>query len=101
MQDKDIQELIMIVTSVELNKNKYDKAYEFKPGVIIRCKDFCKYHNINVTHGSPYKELRHKYYYYLDKYIKNLLDNKTDLYKLRENHVITDKEIVDRILRKG
>lgn len=62
---------------------------------------FCKYHNINVTHGSPYKELRHKYYYYLDKYIKNLLDNKTDLYKLRENHVITDKEIVDRILRKG
>ena len=93
MQDKDIQELIMIVTSVELNKNKYDKAYEFKPEVIIRCKDFCKYHNINVTHGSPYKELRHKYYYYLD--------NKTDLYKLRENHVITDKEIVDRILRKG
>lgn len=40
MQDKDIQELIMIVTSVELNKNKYDKAYEFKPEVIIRCKDF-------------------------------------------------------------
>ena len=52
------------------------------------------------------KELIQKYpnmfsKYKLDKYIKNLLDNKTDLYKLRENHVITDKEIVDRILRKG
>lgn len=65
-----------------------------------RCEKFCKKHNINITHGSAYKELKHKSYYYKDKYVKNLLNNKTDLYNLYTSRVISGNEIMDRILRK-
>lgn len=100
MNDKVIQELICIVQSVELSKRRW-KNYEFTPNVITRCKDFCTEYDINITHGSAYRELKHKSYYYKDKYIANLLNNKTDLYGLRKANVISDKEIVDRILKKG
>ncbi len=101
MQNKlYIHELIMIVKSVENNKKLYNKNYISDISVITRCENFCKKFNINITHGSAYNELRHKYYYYIDKYIKNLLENRTDLYNLRANHIISDKEIIDRLLRK-
>lgn len=100
MNNKVIQELMCIVKSVELNK-KYYKGYEFSEKVVKRCEDFCKLHNINITHGSAYRELKHKSYYYKDKYVINLLDKGTDLYELRKTGAITDKEIVDKLLKEG
>lgn len=99
MKDKNIQELICIVNSIEKSKKNY-KNYETLDFVVDRCEKFCKKHNINITHGSTYKELKHKSYYYKDKYIKNLLNNKTDLYNLYTSRVISGNEIMDRILRK-
>lgn len=100
MKDKNIQELICIVNSIEKSKKNY-KNYETLDFVVDRCEKFCKKHNINITHGSAYKELKHKSYYYKDKYVKNLLNNKTDLYNLYTSRVISGNEIMDRILRKG
>lgn len=99
MKDKNIQELICIVNSIEKSKKNY-KNYETLDFVVDRCEKFCKKHNINITHGSAYKELKHKSYYYKDKYVKNLLNNKTDLYNLYTSRVISGNEIMDRILRK-
>lgn len=99
MKDKNIQELICIVNSIEKSKRNY-KNYETLDFVVDRCEKFCKKHNINITHGSAYKELKHKSYYYKDKYVKNLLNNKTDLYNLYTSRVISGNEIMDRILRK-
>lgn len=99
MKDKNIQELICIVNSIEKSKKNY-KNYETLYFVVDRCEKFCKKHNINITHGSAYKELKHKSYYYKDKYVKNLLNNKTDLYNLYTSRVISGNEIMDRILRK-
>lgn len=99
MKDKNIQELICIVNSIEKSKKNYEN-YETLDFVVDRCEKFCKKHNINITHGSAYKELKHKSYYYKDKYVKNLLNNKTDLYNLYTSRVISGNEIMDRILRK-
>lgn len=99
MKDKNIQELICIVNSIEKSKKNY-KNYETLDFVVDRCEKFCKKYNINITHGSAYKELKHKSYYYKDKYVKNLLNNKTDLYNLYTSRVISGNEIMDRILRK-
>lgn len=99
MKDKNIQELICIVNSIEKSKKNY-KNYETLDFVVDRCEKFCKKHNINITHGSAYKELKHKSYYYKDKYVNNLLENKSDLYNLYTDHIISGNEIMDRILRK-
>lgn len=99
MKDKNIQELICIVNSIEKSKKNY-KNYETLDFVVDRCEKFCKKHNINITHGSAYKELKHKSYYYKDKYVNNLLENKSDLYNLYTDHIISGNEIMGRILRK-
>lgn len=101
MTDENIQELISIVNSVELSKKTYNNNYETLDFVVQRCEKFCSEHNINITHGSAYKELKHKSYYYKDKYVNNLLDNRSDLYNLYTNHIMSGNEIVERIFRKG
>lgn len=101
MTDENIQELISIVNSIELGKKNYNSAYEMLDFVVERCEKFCSEHNINITHGSAYKELKHKSYYYKDKYVNNLLDNRSDLYNLYTNHIMSGNEIVERIFRKG
>ena len=98
MTDDNIQELIMIVKSIQLNDSKTNNTYSTQDFVIKRCEDFCSKYNINITHGSAYKELRHKSYYYIDKCLKNIINEQKDLYGLRENHIISDKEIVDKLL---
>ena len=100
MTDENIQELISIVNSVELSKETYNNNYETLDFVVQRCEKFCKDNNINITHGSAYKELKHKSYYYKDKYINNLLLNKSDLYNLYTNNILSGNEIVERIFRK-
>ena len=99
MTNDNIQELIMIVKSIQLNNFKTNNTYSTQDFVIKRCEDFCDKYNINITHGSAYKELRHKSYYYIDKCINSIINNAVDLYGLRENHIITDKEIVDKLLK--
>ena len=101
MTDENIQELISIVNSIELGKKNYNSCYETLDFVVERCEKFCSEHNINITHGSAYKELKHKSYYYKDKYVNNLLDNRSDLYNLYTNHIMSGNEIVERIFRKG
>lgn len=100
MTDENIQELISIINSIELSKKNYNNSYETLDFVVARCENFCKQHNINITHGSAYKELKHKSYYYKDKYINNLLANKSDLYNLYTNNILSGNEIVERIFRK-
>lgn len=100
MTDENIQELISIVNSIELSKKSCNSDYEKLDFVVDRCELFCKQHNINITHGSAYKELKHKSYYYKDKYINNLLANKSDLYNLYTNNILSGNEIVERIFRK-
>lgn len=99
MKDEEIQELVALAKSCFNNRNKkynhqFDELIEFK------CQNFCIKYEFNITHGSAYNEVRHKYHYYIDKYIKNLLENRTDLYKLRECCLLTDKEIVKKILKE-
>ena len=101
MTDENIQELISIVNSIKLGKKNYNSGYETLDFVVERCEKFCSEHNINITHGSAYKELKHKSYYYKDKYVNNLLDNRSDLYNLYTNHIMSGNEIVERIFRKG
>ena len=101
MTDENIQELISIVNSIELGKKNYNSDYEKLDFVVDRCESFCKQHGINITHGSAYKELKHKSYYYKDKYVNNLLDSRSDLYNLYTNHIMGGNEIVERIFRKG
>ena len=106
MTDENIQELITIVKSCRLTfkKNtfnrKYIDSYNYDEVINKRCEDFCNLHNINITHGSAYKELSHKMYYYLDKYVQSFLTSRIDLYKLRTNHILSDTEIVDLVLKK-
>lgn len=100
MTDENIQELISIVNSIELSKKTYNNNYETLDFVVERCDKFCSEHNINITHGSAYKELKHKSYYYKDKYVNNLLDNRSDLYNLYTNNILSGNEIVERIFRK-
>lgn len=98
MTDANIQELIMIVKSIQLNDSKTNNTYSSEGFVVRRCLNFCNDHDINITHGSAYKELRHKSYYYINKCIDSIIDKGIDLYGLRENHIISDKEIVDKLL---
>lgn len=93
MTKQDIRELMSILKNIQEN--------DVKPkDVEKRCSYFCKKHKINITHGSAFKELRHKSYYYKNKYVQNLLTNHTDLYGLRRYNLISDKEIVDRIFKQ-
>lgn len=101
MKENDIIEMFYIVISVEKSKITFGKSYEKRSDIVARCIQFCKKHNINITHGSAYKELKHKYYYYKDKCIKSIIENGKDLYNLRKSGAIEDKEIVDKLLQKG
>lgn len=99
MKDEAIQELVALAKSCFNNKAKkynhqFDELIEFK------CQNFCIKYEFNITHGSAYNEVRHKYHYYIDKYIKNLIENRTDLYGLRKCCLLTDKEIVKKILKE-
>mgnify|MGYP001052948657 CR=1 FL=1 len=99
MNNKDIQELIMLAESCRNNmKRKYKGIYD-KP-VEDKCQKFCKKHNINITHGSAYREVCHKYYYYINKYIVNVIANREDLYDLYKDHILSSKYIIDKILYK-
>lgn len=99
MNNKDIQEMYFIVNSC---KNNLHKKYnhQFDEQVNTKCEDFCKKHNINITHGSAFKELRHKLYYYIDKNIDGIIKGKGDIYGLYENGIILDKQIVERFIRQ-
>lgn len=95
---KTIVELCFIVRSCEnMLNSKYNGKYE--QDVNTRCESFCKEHNINITHGSAYKELRHKSYYYVDRNINDIIAKGVDTYTLHENHYISDKQIVTKLLK--
>lgn len=100
MTDRNIQELIALAISCANNKDK-KYNHKFDKDIEETCQKFCEKHKLNITHGSAYKEVRHKYYYYIDKYINNLIKNRTDLYRLRKMKLITDKEILNKLLREG
>lgn len=100
MKDKEIRQLIMIVRSCKNNLNsKYNG--EFDKQVSEVCNKFCRDHNINITHGSAYKELRHKSYYYINKCIDSIIYEFTDLYDLYKNNIVSSKDIVDKMLKIG
>lgn len=100
MNDRSVQELIMLVKSCKNNLNKkYNN--EFDETVEEACNKFCKKHNINITHGSAYKELRHKSYYYKDKCINSIIYDFTDLYNLYAQKIITGSDVVDKMLKIG
>ena len=89
---------------------KYDKINAIRSDIKIelpikkienKCKDFCSKHKINITHGSAFKELRHKLYYYISKNIDNIIKGDGDTYHLYEYGIITDKQIVNKLLAKG
>lgn len=96
LEEKDIPRLIMFVKSCANNlQSKYKGQYDEM--INQKCEDFCKEYNIKITHGSAYKELRHKSYYYLDKYFNTVLSEHKDLYQLRSLHIVSDKDIVDKL----
>lgn len=99
MTGSAVRELIMIVKSIQLNIKK-DSKYLDKDFVKARCENFCKDNNINITHGSAYKELRHKYYYYTNKCINSIIYDRVDLYEVRKYNIISDKLIVDTLLER-
>ena len=99
MTDEQIQELVATAISCANNKNKKYNHY-FDDSIENKCKELCLKYKFNITHGSAYNEVRHKYHYYIDKYIKNLLENRTDLYGLRKCCLLTDKEIIKKILKE-
>lgn len=100
LTNKQVKELLSFVRSVEHNKKTYTKDHELEEYVATRSKELCEEYGFNITHGSAYKELRHKSYYYKDKYFKTIINEHIDLYGLREAHIITDKEIVNKLLEK-
>ena len=98
MKDKNIIEMFYLVQSCKNNLNpkwnhKFDKSVEES------CKKFCKLNKINVTHGSAYKELRHKTYYYINKNIESIINTGVDLYSLRKHKLVTDEQIVDKLIK--
>lgn len=99
MTNKELYELVMLAKSARNNMQRKYKG-QFNDQVEIRCKEFCNEHNINITHGSAYKEVCHKFYYYVDKYVDNLNKTRTDLYNFRKNHILTDKEILDKLIKE-
>lgn len=98
MNKRNIQELIMLVRSC---KNNLDKRYKgkFDKDVDNVCMSFCKKHNITITHGNAYKELRHKSYYYINKNIDALIYDFVDLYDLYKCKIITGSDVVNRMLK--
>ena len=99
MTDEQVQELVALAVSCANNKDKkYNK--EFDELIEFKCQNLCIKNEFNITHGSAYNEIRHKYHYYIDKYIKNLIENRTDLYGLRYHCLISDKEIVRRLIKE-
>lgn len=98
LTDKEIVEMCYIVKSCT---NMVDRRYQGKydKDISEKCNKWCREHNINITHGSAYKELRHKSYYYVDKNIKDIIDKGADTYTLYENHYISDKQIVSKLLK--
>lgn len=72
METKDIRYLISICNSCELNLNKRWN-HKFDKDVSEICNKFCREHNINITHGSAYNELRHKRSYYKNKCVDSII----------------------------
>ena len=97
MNNREILELVCLVKSCKNNlSKKYNGEYEEKVDEV--CEKFCKKHNINITHGTAYKELRHKTYYYINKNIQSIADYGEDKYKLYKNGAISATAIVDYLL---
>lgn len=99
MTDENIQELVAIINSIKLSE-KLHKGFHKSTQAAVRCLNFCNQHNIKVTHGSPYKELRHKYYYYTKKCYDSIIDKGIDLYNLRSSGLVSDKDIVNYLLER-
>lgn len=97
MQSKDIRYLISICNSCKLNLDKRWN-HKFDKDVSEVCNKFCREHNINITHGSAYNELRHKMYYFKNKCIQSIIKDGIDLYDLYKYKLISDKEIVQKLL---
>lgn len=99
LSDKEIVEMCYIVISCT---NMLDKRYKHKydKDVSDECNKWCREHSINITHGSAYKELRHKTYYYINKNIQSIIKCGFDKYGLYKNKVVSDKQIVHKLLNK-
>lgn len=98
MEDKDIVELMYLVESCKNNLSpKFN--HMFDDIVEDKCTGYCKSHNIKIVHGSAFKELRHKSYYYKDKNIESIINKGVDLYGLMKHHITTDKDIVDKLFK--
>lgn len=95
MKDRDIQELFATLKSCENNR----KLGLSQGPLEARCQELCNKNNWNISHGTAFKEVRHKYYYYRTKYIEGVLKNREDKWSLYKNHYITSKEIVDSIFK--
>ena len=65
MTDEQIQELVATAISCANNKNKKYNHY-FDDSIENKCKELCLKYKFNITHGSAYNEVRHKYHYYID-----------------------------------
>lgn len=98
MDENDVIEMYYLVESCKNNMNPRWN-HQFDEEIDVKCKDFCEKHNINVTHGSPFKELRHKTYYYINKNIKSIIEDGVDLYGLRSKSIIKDKDIVEKLIK--
>lgn len=100
MNNDDILELMYLVISCENNlDSKWN--HQFDEVIEMKCDNFCKKHNIKISHGTAFKELRHKTYYYKNKCIGSIIKDGIDLYELRQHKIVTDKEIVEKLLRSG
>lgn len=100
MKDIDIRFLFSICNSCELNLDRRWN-HKFDKDVSEICNKFCREHKINITHGSAYRELRHKMSYYKNKCINSIIDDGVDLYGLYKNHFIKDRDIVDKLFKRS
>ena len=73
--------------------------HKFDEQVENACLEFCNDYKINITHGSAFKELRHKTYYYKNRCITSIIDDGVDLYSLHENKLVSDSEIVTKLIQ--
>lgn len=98
MSNNDIVEMFYLVISC---KNNLDPRWNHKFDEVVeeKCNQFCERYKINITHGSAYKELRHKTYYYINKNIKSIIEDGNDLYGLREHKIIKDTDIVNKLIK--
>ena len=100
MNNRQILRLVSLVKSCTNNLNKKYNG-KFIDQVNNVCTEFCNENNIKITHGTAYKELRHKCYYYINKNIMSIITTAEDIYKLRYNKFIEDKQIVDKLINVG